>query len=32
VATVPAGPWTVEVTGADGGAGVVLVEIYDFAG
>ncbi len=29
VATLPAGAWTIQVTGADGGAGVVLVEVYD---
>lgn len=27
--TLPAGAWTIQVAGADGGAGVVLVEVYD---
>ncbi|MDO8540154.1 MAG: endo-1,4-beta-xylanase [Opitutaceae bacterium] len=31
VATLPAGAWTIQVGGADGGAGVVLVEIYDLS-
>ena len=29
LATLPAGGWTVQVAGADGGSGVVLIEIYD---
>ncbi len=29
VATLPAGAWTIQVNGADGGAGVVLVEVYE---
>jgi hypothetical protein len=29
IVTLPAGAWTIQVSGADGGAGVVLVEIYD---
>jgi hypothetical protein len=29
VATLPAGAWTIQVSGADGGSGVVLVEVYD---
>ena len=29
VTTLPAGPWTIQVSGADGGAGVVLVEVYE---
>lgn len=29
IATLPAGAWTIQVTGADGGAGVVLIEVYD---
>jgi GH35 family endo-1,4-beta-xylanase len=29
VATLPVGAWTIQVSGADGGAGVVLVEVYD---
>ena len=29
VATLPAGAWTIQVSGADGGSGVVLVECYD---
>ncbi len=29
IATLPAGPWTIQVAGADGGTGVVLIEIYD---
>jgi hypothetical protein len=24
-----AGAWTIQVSGADGGAGVVLIEVYD---
>ncbi len=31
VVTLPAGAWTIHVTGADGGAGVVLIEIYDIS-
>jgi hypothetical protein len=29
VATLPSGAWTIQVSGSDGGSGVVLVEIYD---
>jgi hypothetical protein len=29
IVTLPAGAWTIQVSGADGGAGVVLVEVYD---
>ncbi|MBI4621753.1 MAG: endo-1,4-beta-xylanase [Verrucomicrobia bacterium] len=29
VVTLPAGVWTIHVTGADGGAGIVLIEVYD---
>ncbi len=29
LATLPAGAWTIQVSGADGGSGVVLVEVYD---
>jgi GH35 family endo-1,4-beta-xylanase len=29
VTTLPAGAWTIQVTGADGGSGVVLIEAYD---
>jgi endo-1,4-beta-xylanase len=29
VATLPAGPWTIQVSGAEGEAGVVLIEVYD---
>jgi hypothetical protein len=29
IATLPAGAWTIQVSGADGGAGVVLIEVYD---
>ncbi len=29
LATLPAGAWTIEVGAVDGGAGVVLVEVYD---
>jgi hypothetical protein len=32
IATLPAGAWTIQVTGADGGAGVVLIEVYDLSG
>ncbi len=31
VTTLPAGAWTIQVSGADGGSGVVLVEIYDLS-
>lgn len=27
--TLPAGAWTIQVSGADGGAGLVLVEVYE---
>ena len=27
--TLPAGPWTIQVAGTDGGVGVVLIEVYD---
>ncbi|MBC7366849.1 MAG: hypothetical protein H7343_08570 [Undibacterium sp.] len=30
--TLPAGGYTIQVTGADGGSGVVLVEVYDVSG
>jgi hypothetical protein len=29
LATLPAGAWTIQVSGFDGGSGVVLVECYD---
>lgn len=29
IATLPAGAWTIQVSGADGGSGVVLIEVYD---
>ncbi len=29
--TLPAGAYTIQVTGADGGSGVVLVEVYDLS-
>jgi hypothetical protein len=29
VATLPVGAWTIQVSGAEGGSGVVLVEVYD---
>jgi GH35 family endo-1,4-beta-xylanase len=32
IATLPAGAWTVQVSGADGGSGVVLIEVYDLSG
>ncbi len=32
VATLPAGAWTIQVSGVDGGSGVVLVEVYDLGG
>ena len=31
ITTLPPGAWTIQVTGADGGSGVVLVEIYDLS-
>ena len=31
IATLPAGAWTIQVSGADGSAGVVLVEVYDLS-
>ena len=31
IATLPAGAWTIQVTGADAGAGVVLIEVYDLS-
>ncbi len=31
IATLPAGAWTIQVTGADGGSGIVLIEIYDLS-
>ncbi len=31
IATLPAGAWTIQVSGADGGSGVVLVEVYDLS-
>ncbi len=31
IATLPAGAWTIQVAGADAGAGVVLVEVYDLS-
>ncbi len=31
IMTLPAGAWTIQVTGADGGAGVVLIEVYDLS-
>lgn len=32
IATLPIGAWTIHVGGADGGSGVVLVEVYDLSG
>ena len=32
VTTLPAGAWTIQVSGADGGSGVVLIEVYDLSG
>jgi endo-1,4-beta-xylanase len=32
IVTLPAGAWTIQVTGADGGTGVVLIEVYDISG
>jgi hypothetical protein len=29
IATLPAGAWTIQVAGMDGGSGVVLIEAYD---
>jgi hypothetical protein len=29
IATLPPGAWTIQLSGSDGGSGVVLVEIYD---
>ncbi len=29
IATLPAGAWTIQAAGADGGTGVVLIEVYD---
>lgn len=31
VATLPPGGWTIQVSGADGGAGVMLIEVYDLS-
>ena len=31
IATLPAGVWTIQVSGADGGSGVVLIEVYDLS-
>jgi hypothetical protein len=31
IATLPSGPWTIQVSGSDGGAGVVLIEVYDLS-
>jgi hypothetical protein len=32
VTTLGAGAWTIQVAGADGGSGIVLVEVYDLSG
>ncbi len=32
LATIPPGAWTIQVSGADGGSGVVLIEVYDVNG
>jgi hypothetical protein len=32
VTTLSAGAWTIQVSGADGGSGIVLVEVYDLSG
>jgi hypothetical protein len=31
ITTLPAGAWTIQVSGADGGSGVVLIEVYDLS-
>jgi hypothetical protein len=31
ITTLPSGAWTIQVSGADGGSGVVLIEVYDLS-